>query len=105
MSFREEYRNQVRLLLRVMPIVARETCFALKGGTAINLFIRNLPQEGASNQLVVTNRWGKEVFVSDNYQNNWDGLGAADGIYFYRLQVADNESLTGWLEIIRGPKP
>ena len=44
MSFREEYRNQVRLLLRVMPIVARETCFALKGGTAINLFIRNLPR-------------------------------------------------------------
>src|SRR5690625_70742 len=44
MSFREEYRNQVQLLLRVMPIVAREPCFALKGGTAINLFIRNLPR-------------------------------------------------------------
>lgn len=68
-------------------------------------FIRNLPQEGASNQLVISNRWGKEVFVSDNYQNNWDGTGAADGIYFYRLQVSDSQSLTGWLEIIRGPKP
>ena len=68
-------------------------------------FIRNLPQEGSPNELVITNRWGKEVFISENYQNDWDGSGAADGIYFYRLQVSDDQSLTGWLEIIRGPKP
>ncbi|WP_449415886.1 nucleotidyl transferase AbiEii/AbiGii toxin family protein [Ochrobactrum teleogrylli] len=44
MAFRDQYQSQVRLLLRLIPIVARETCFALKGGTAINLFIRNLPR-------------------------------------------------------------
>ena len=27
-----------------MPLVAEETCFALKGGTAINLFVRDLPR-------------------------------------------------------------
>lgn len=27
-----------------MPFVAKESCFALKGGTAINLFIRDLPR-------------------------------------------------------------
>ena len=32
------------LLIRVIPIVAEETCFALKGGTAINLFIRDMPR-------------------------------------------------------------
>jgi hypothetical protein len=30
----EAYRQQVRLLLDVLPEVARETCFALHGGTA-----------------------------------------------------------------------
>jgi hypothetical protein len=30
--------------MRLIPIVARETSFALKGGTAINLFIRNMPR-------------------------------------------------------------
>jgi hypothetical protein len=30
--------------MRLLPIVATEDCFALKGGTAINLFIRNLPR-------------------------------------------------------------
>jgi len=38
------YREQVSLLLRVLPIIARERAFALKGGTAINLFVRDLPR-------------------------------------------------------------
>ena len=38
------YKNQVRLLLDVLPVVAKEKCFALHGGTAINLFIREMPR-------------------------------------------------------------
>lgn len=38
------YFAQVRLLVAVLPIVARERCFALKGGTAINLFVRDMPR-------------------------------------------------------------
>jgi predicted nucleotidyltransferase component of viral defense system len=44
MPFDESYRKQVALLIRVIPIVAEETCFALKGGTAINLFVRDMPR-------------------------------------------------------------
>lgn len=44
MAFSDVYHNQVRLLMRTLPYVAEESCFALKGGTAINLFIRNLPR-------------------------------------------------------------
>jgi predicted nucleotidyltransferase component of viral defense system len=38
------YFVQVRLLVTVLPVVARERCFALKGGTAINLFVRDMPR-------------------------------------------------------------
>jgi predicted nucleotidyltransferase component of viral defense system len=38
------YRRQVQLLVRVLPLVDTEKCFALKGGTAINLFYRALPR-------------------------------------------------------------
>src|ERR1700678_4184012 len=38
------YREQVSLLLRVLPIVGSDQVFALKGGTAINLFVRDLPR-------------------------------------------------------------
>jgi len=44
MPFLEHYQSQVRLILQLVPIIAREQCFALKGGTAINLFIRELPR-------------------------------------------------------------
>ena len=37
------YYRQVRLLVRLLPIIANESCFALKGGTAINMFVRELP--------------------------------------------------------------
>jgi predicted nucleotidyltransferase component of viral defense system len=44
MAFAEIYKRQVALLIRVLPLVTAEACFALKGGTAINLFIRDLPR-------------------------------------------------------------
>lgn len=44
MSKKEEYADQVRLLIRLLPIIDNEDCFALKGGTAINLFYRNMPR-------------------------------------------------------------
>jgi gliding motility-associated-like protein len=66
-------------------------------------FIRNLPVDNA--ELIVTSRWGKEVFSTKNYQNNWDGKGAADGVYFYQLSIGGSEAITGWVEILRGEKP
>jgi predicted nucleotidyltransferase component of viral defense system len=38
------YFRQVELVVRVLPLVASEPCFALKGGTAINLFICDFPR-------------------------------------------------------------
>ena len=41
---KQEYLNQVSLLVEVLPYIAHEKCFALKGGTAINMFYQNLPR-------------------------------------------------------------
>lgn len=38
------YKSQISLLLSVLPEVAKEDCFALHGGTAINLFVREMPR-------------------------------------------------------------
>lgn len=40
----DRYSDQVRLLMEVLPHVAAQPCFALKGGTAINFFHRDLPR-------------------------------------------------------------
>lgn len=46
------YYKQVRLLVRLLPIVKTEDCFALKGGTAINLFVRDFPRLSVDIDLV-----------------------------------------------------
>lgn len=38
------YFKQAQLMLRVMPHVAAQACFAVKGGTAINLYVRDMPR-------------------------------------------------------------
>ena len=40
----DRYMDQVRLLIDVLPYIAQEEVFALKGGTAINLFYRDMPR-------------------------------------------------------------
>jgi len=44
MPFNERYARQAALLIRLLPHIAQEDCFALKGGTAINLFVRDMPR-------------------------------------------------------------
>jgi len=46
------YYRQVQLLLQILPLVSLHNCFALKGGTAINLFIRELPRLSVDIDLV-----------------------------------------------------
>ncbi|MGJ0637752.1 nucleotidyl transferase AbiEii/AbiGii toxin family protein [Xenorhabdus bovienii] len=46
------YYRQVALLISALPVVASERCFALKGGTAINLFVRDFPRLSVDIDLV-----------------------------------------------------
>lgn len=46
------YQEQVRLLVQILPFIAQYREFALKGGTAINLFLRDLPRLSIDIDLV-----------------------------------------------------
>lgn len=52
MAFAEAYERQVRLLVRALPLIMDDERLALKGGTAINLFIRDLPRLSVDIDLV-----------------------------------------------------
>jgi gliding motility-associated-like protein len=36
-------------------------------------------------KLNIFNRWGNQIFESNDYQNNWPASEVADGVYFYTL--------------------
>jgi len=46
------YYSQVELLLNVLPFINKDNDFALKGGTAINFFVRDLPRLSVDIDLV-----------------------------------------------------
>lgn len=46
------YEAQARLLVRILPAIGSEGCFALKGGTAINLFFQDMPRLSVDVDLV-----------------------------------------------------
>lgn len=69
------------------------------------------------NNLVIFNRWGNEVYKTENYKNNWNGIseGRANikeldklpvGTYFYILNLGENskklqKTQKGWVYITR----
>lgn len=54
------YYRQVQLLVRILPLLDSEKCFALKGGTAINLFFRELPRLSVDIDLLYLPSEGRE---------------------------------------------
>ncbi len=66
-------------------------------GVNESFYIRNLPLE---TKLIITNRWGKEVYSASDYKNDWMAENVSDGMYYYRI-VVNGEAITGWVEILR----
>jgi predicted nucleotidyltransferase component of viral defense system len=50
----QQYIDTVRLLLDIAPVIFESPQFALKGGTALNLFIQNLPRLSVDIDVVFT---------------------------------------------------
>jgi gliding motility-associated-like protein len=77
------------LQVRVIPkdLVYIPNAFSPNGDSRNDLFvivgINNYP----GSVLEIFDRWGKRVYFSPNYQNNWDGGGLPVGTYVYVLQL------------------
>ena len=54
------------------------------------------------NSLAIFNRWGREVYKTTNYQNNWGGdENTATGNYYFLLTLPNGSSSKGWFEIVK----
>lgn len=57
--------RQSQLLMQVIPAVAEEPCLALKGGTAINLFVRGLPRLSVDLDLAYLPLCGRNAALAE----------------------------------------
>jgi len=56
----------------------------------------------AESELNVIDRWGKTVFTSKGYKNNWDGEGLSSGVYYYLLDLKKrNTVIKGLVNIVK----
>ncbi len=69
-------------------------------GDGINdvFYITNLPPGCV---FRVWNRWGRLLYDSASYGNDWDGKNAPEGVYVYRLVEPDGRQYVGSVTIIR----
>ncbi|MFN5333023.1 MAG: gliding motility-associated C-terminal domain-containing protein, partial [Bacteroidota bacterium] len=58
-----------------------------------------------SNELVIINRWGDQVYQRKNYQNDWAAEGLSSGTYFYILKATDEEGkkaeFKGFVQVVK----
>jgi gliding motility-associated-like protein len=63
--------------------------------------------EKINNEVIIFNRWGIELYHTDNYQNNWNGISndgstLPDDTYFYIIKLNDfSEEYSGFVVIKR----
>jgi gliding motility-associated-like protein/uncharacterized repeat protein (TIGR01451 family) len=50
-------------------------------------------------KLAIYNRWGNEVYHSENYKNDWAGPGLAEGTYYYLLK---RKEVSGEVKVFKG---
>jgi gliding motility-associated-like protein len=56
-------------------------------------------------QVIVYNRWGKTIYSSSQYNNNWDGKNVPDGVYFVVVNILNGgvlQEFSGTLTILKG---
>jgi gliding motility-associated-like protein len=56
-------------------------------------------------KLAIYNRWGDELFSSNDYQNNWDGTYKGkklpEGTYYFVLEIKDGKAYKGAVNILK----
>jgi len=94
--------NAAGCSLSVSKTVKAEPAFILSnvitpnGDGKNDLFIVPIAQSS----LEIYNRWGKKVYKSADYKNDW-GKGIANGTYYYVVDTPNGNHCKGWLEVLQ----
>ncbi|UOQ71612.1 T9SS type B sorting domain-containing protein [Hymenobacter cellulosilyticus] len=63
-------------------------------------FVRNLGLYSGYS-MSFFNRWGKEVYKTASYTNDWKAEQQPAGVYYYLLKLKNGKSYKGWFEVVK----
>lgn len=100
--------DSVTIAVNPVPTVGKHTVNNLftPNGDGSNDFWSVHTKDNASVDVVVFNRWGKEVYSQRNYQDDWDGTSNGsplpEATYYYVITIeGEDEKLSGSVSIVR----
>lgn len=92
---KQVYAQKVELLLRLMPVVMEECAFAVHGGTAINLFLKDLPRYSVDIDLTYIPLADRTASIDDiNSHFLSDSRKNPSSNWINRLQIIDSTTVT-----------
>jgi gliding motility-associated-like protein len=87
------------------PIIP--TVFTPNGDGNNDVFEILYIQTNPNSKLKIFNRWGNEVYSSDNYENEdnwWDGGDSPTGTYYYVLVLSNGKNYSGTITLLTKEK-
>lgn len=97
----ETYEARVRLLIRVLPLLRDQPRLALKGGTAINLFVQDLPRLSVDIDLAYTGLEGREEALA-NIHGTLGGMKGALESLGLRVHTTPLSGTRTWVKLVVG---
>lgn len=95
----ETYQAQVRLLVRVLPLLRAQPHLALKGGTAINLFVQDLPRLSVDIDLTYTGLEGRDEALTNIHSALLD-LKQALEVLGLRVHATPLRGTAAWVKLV-----
>ncbi len=103
--------SEARLIITDCEIFIPES-FSPNGDGVNDLFVIPILSNYPNSKIWINNRWGVQVYQSDNYQNDWSGFSASsitvgdealpEGTYYYILQLGGDQNQNRSGDVYKG---
>jgi len=96
----DEYGLMKRDTLRARACLFFPNVITPNGDHLNDSFIIEGLDERYQHELRIVNRWGMEVYFSNDYKNNWAGNGLSSALYFYTfVEGKTRKRYRGWIQV------
>ena len=102
-----EMSDEVNLVVMEYPdaMIAMPSVFTPNDDAYNPDFVPELYYNVSTAELIIIDRWGKEIFRTQDLPEGWDGGSAHAGVYYYRINYFGRNgkqgNLHGWVHLIR----
>lgn len=97
----EGCKDTITVAVEIVPDIAPDVI--TPNGDGVNdFFVLPVAYVKPNCQMFIYNRWGKKVYESASYANDWDGEGHTDGVYYFTFFQPDGKEHHGTVTILTG---